>query len=286
MSATDFEQTTVHGDTTLWVDSSRIEDYLDYYRSANIERLGINPMRGYALNDIEFLRRYPFVTDLVIVFPASGPFELSPIQALANLRSLTISGPVPLALGQFPRLKIFRGNWDPRLDLSGCNLEVLDLSNYRAKSHDLTALPEQPALRQLSIVQSAITSLHGVAKFRSLEKLELAYLSKLETLSELERLPSLTMLDCNKCRKLRNHAGVQELENLRVLRFNDCGEIPTLGFLDRMKKLEEFRFVDTNIIDGDLGPLLRLERVGFLRKKHYSHTPEQIDALLARRQAQ
>lgn len=285
MCATDFEHTTIQGATTLWVDSSRIQDYLDYYRSANVERLGINPMRGYALKDIEFLRRYPFVTDLVIVFPASGPFELSPIQALASLRSLTISGPVPLALGQFSRLKIFRGNWHPGLDLSGCNLEVLDLSGYRAKSHDLTELPEQPGLRELSIVQSAITSLHGLARFRSVEKLELAYLAKLELLSELERLPALTMLDCSKCRKLRNHASVQDLENLRILRFNDCGEIPTLAFLNRMEKLEEFRFVDTNVLDGELGPLLRLERVGFLRKKHYSHTPEQIDALIGQRTA-
>jgi protein phosphatase 1 regulatory subunit 7 len=240
-------------------------------------------MRGYALQDIEFLRRYPFVTDVVSVFPISGPFDLSPIPALTELRSLTISGPVPLALGRFSRLKTFRGNWDHKLDLSGCNLEILELGKYRAKSPALTELPEPPVLRELSIVQSAITSLHGVAKFRSLKKLELAYLSKLEKLSELDELPRLTMLDCNKCRKLRNHATVQDLENLTNLRFNDCGEIPTLAFLNKMKKLEDFRFVNTNVLDGDLTPLLRLESVGFLRKRHYSHTPEQIDSLLAAR---
>lgn len=285
MRINDFDLITVSGETTLCVDSSKIQDCLEYYRVANIDHLEINPMRGYTLQEIEFLRRYPFVTDLAIVFPISGPFDLSPIQALTNLRSLTISGPVPLALRQFPQLKIFRGNWDPKLDLSGCNLEVLDLSKYRARSHDLTELPEQPALRELSIVQSAITSLHGVARFRTLEKLEVAYLSKLEKLSELERLPGLTMLECDTCRKLRNHASVQNLENLRILRFNDCGAIPTLAFLDKMKRLEEFRFVDSNVLDGDLTPLLRLQRVGFLRKRHYSHTPEQIDSLLAARNA-
>src|SRR5205814_3136394 len=178
MSNTDFDVTTVNGKTTLSVDSSRIEDCLEYYRSQSIEELGINPMRGYALQDIEFLRRYTFVTALVIVFPITGPFDLSPIQALTGLRSLTISGPVPLVLRQLPQLKIFRGNWDPKLDMSGCNLETLDLSNYRATSHDLTELPEQPALRELSIVQSRITSLHGLARFRSLEKLDLAFLTK------------------------------------------------------------------------------------------------------------
>ena len=43
-----------------------------------------------------------------------------------------------------------------------------------------------------------------------------------------------------------------------------------------MPKLEDFRFVDTNVIDGDLSPLIRLKYAGFFDKKHYSHTREQI----------
>lgn len=41
-----------------------------------------------------------------------------------------------------------------------------------------------------------------------------------------------------------------------------CGETPTIGFLNDMPRLGEFRCVDTNVIDGDLGPLLRLKSVG------------------------
>lgn len=72
---------------------------------------------------------------------------------------------------------------------------------------------------------------------------------------------------------------VAGLKNLSVLRFNDCGKIPSLQFIDEMKSLEEFRFVNTLIEDGDLHLLLRLKRVGFLSKKGYSHSPDDFDSV-------
>jgi hypothetical protein len=40
-----------------------------------------------------------------------------------------------------------------------------------------------------------------------------------------------------------------------------------------MPELREFYFVGTEIIEGDLTPLLGLRHTGFFRKRHYSHTP-------------
>jgi hypothetical protein len=34
-------------------------------------------------------------------------------------------------------------------------------------------------------------------------------------------------------------------------------------------------------VDGDLKPLLRLKSVGFFKNKHYSHTPEEVDEIIA-----
>jgi hypothetical protein len=69
-----------------------------------------------------------------------------------------------------------------------------------------------------------------------------------------------------------------------VLRFNHCGETPNVKPIESMAALEEFCFVNTNVADGDLRPLLRLRSVGFLPKKHYSHTPEEINRLIAERE--
>jgi hypothetical protein len=50
-----------------------------------------------------------------------------------------------------------------------------------------------------------------------------------------------------------------------------------------LPNLLEFRFVDTNILDGDLTPLLEhptLRSVGFSNKRHYNYTSEKIDEML------
>ena len=127
-----------------------------------------------------------------------------------------------------------------------------------------------------------VTSLRGAAKHAGLTHVGLAHMGKLETLSDADRLPRLDVLECSGCGKLQEHAIMGQAKTLRILRLNRCGEVPNLGFLDGLPSLEEFRFVGTNVVDGDLSPLLRLRSVGFDRKRHYSHTPKQLDALLAK----
>ena len=166
----------------------------------------------------------------------------------------------------------------PSFDSQGAWGLNVSLNGYKTKSGNLKDFPSLPMLVDLGLIQANICSLEGISRFGALKRLELAYLSKLQWLDELAQLP-LEVLDCQNCKKLQRHEVVRELNSLRVLMFNDCGEIPTLSFLNEMPNLEEFRFVNTNIIDGSLRPLLRLKWVGFLPKKH-SHTPEQLDAIL------
>jgi len=46
-----------------------------------------------------------------------------------------------------------------------------------------------------------------------------------------------------------------------------------------MPNLEDFRFMSTDVIDGDLSPLKRLRYAAFVNKKHYSMTYEDIAKL-------
>jgi len=43
-----------------------------------------------------------------------------------------------------------------------------------------------------------------------------------------------------------------------------------------MPNLEDFRFMSTDISDGDMTPTIRLKYAAFSNKKHFSHTLEQI----------
>ena len=143
-------------------------------------------------------------------------------------------------------------------------------------------MPELHNLEDLSIIQSPIKTIEGIHRFPSLKQLELAYLPKLETLSAIAELKNslLELLECDHCKKVGDYEVIQYLKNLKILRFNDCGEIPTISFINDMPLLEKLSFVKTNILDGNLHPCLKLKYAGFFAKRHYSHTPEQIEAAI------
>jgi hypothetical protein len=273
--------TNVGGRSTLWVDSERIGESVAHYRTHSIDCLGVNPQRGFRLADLTFLTEFPDITDLTIVSPASCDFDLQPIRCLGSLRSLTVSAPTALSLGEFENLETARIGSHPGLSLIGCKrLKVLSLGAYRPKSRDLRELPPLPELRELELTRPGITSLEGISKHPLLRQLEVAYGGRLEKLSGLELLKEFTALHLYSCKRVQGIEQLASLTGLRSLRLNSCGSIPSIGFLSGMSALEEFRFVNTNIEDGDLRPLLRLKWVGFLAKKGYSHTPEQLDEVL------
>lgn len=284
MTIENFDITVVGGKSTLWVDSSRIEECLQRYREGGIESLGVNPQRGYCLHDLSFLEVYPDVSDLVVVNPVGGDFDLAPLLELEALNGLTISGPITLPVSQLPKLRVLRGNWHPALSLTGCqSLEVLDLSGYRSAEKDLAGFPSMPALRELILTGSNITSTKGIERLRQLESLELAYLPqlrRLEGIEALSALKTLTLVHSKKCDVVEKASGLSSLGLLSII---SSGDLADVSFVASMPHLEEFRFVGTNVRDGDLRPLLRLKRVHFVRKRHYSHTPEQLrQAILSR----
>lgn len=74
------------------------------------------------------------------------------------------------------------------------------------------------------------------------------------------------------------------LKKLSVLCLNNCGAISDLSFLKYFPKLIDFRFVDTNILDGNLTPIIEhptIRTVGFLNKRHYNLKDDQVDCKLA-----
>lgn len=281
MNDSEFRVEVVAGVSTLDVESGRIEECLRYYRENGIDRLSINPFRGYALANLDFFKEHSYVRNVTIVPLDTPDFDWSGLGALKNLHSLTLNGDASVSLAQFPDLREFRGDWSPRLELSACrSLEILSLGCYKAKTGDLAQFPDLPALRDLGLIQSAISSIRGIERFPGLRKLTLAYLTKLRSVAEVAYLPDLEDLDVDVCKKIEDHEAVRVLKKLRVLKYNDCGQMPSVAFVNEMPALEFFAFVGTNVLDGDLRPLIRLKYAGFSEKKHYSHTRKQLDDLM------
>jgi hypothetical protein len=60
-------------------------------------------------------------------------------------------------------------------------------------------------------------------------------------------------------------------------------DLENIQFIELMPNLKWLNLMDTNVIDGDMSPLLRhpsLEYSVFTSKKHFSHTEAQVRAAL------
>jgi hypothetical protein len=87
----------------------------------------------------------------------------------------------------------------------------------------------------------------------------------------------IEFLHINQSKKFKFTDELLELKKLKVLCINSCSPVDNLDFLKHFPNLIDFRFVDTNVLDGNLNPILEhptIRTVGFLNKKHYNYKDE------------
>lgn len=160
------------------------------------------------------------------------------------------------------------------------NSEYAILWHLKEKLNSFGALSESDKLLYLELNWANIKNFSGIEKFRNLKRLELHYCVKLENdqgLSELR--DSLEFLHINSSKKFKFYNELLELKKLKVLCLNNCGPIESLDFLNDLPSLIDFRFVNTNILDGNLNPILdhpTIRTVGFLNKRHYNFKDERL----------
>jgi hypothetical protein len=113
-------------------------------------------------------------------------------------------------------------------------------------------------------------SLDGLERFAVLECLNLHYNTSLSRLAG-GVLPCVQYMTIEKSPKLGDYESLTRFANLIILRVFQCGAIKSVGFVDQLRNLRSFRFIGTDVLDGDLSKLLRLEDVEFTQKRHFSH---------------
>lgn len=261
----------------LIIESDQIDKGMEFFHKNKLRGIVIASVHGYNLNNVNFLKNYPFIKHISI----SNISNIEGLYVLKQLESLYISGDkLKIDFKYFPNLKYLVIDWSPSLlNIDFCwKLESLSLNRFKPADKNLMRLANISHLRSLTITQSPITSLKGLDDFRQLEKLEINYCSKLEEICCLEgNNETLTALIFDHCKAIKNHEYVHIFRKLKILAYNNCGSIPSIKFIREMPSLEDFRFVGTDIIDGDISPCLGLKYAGFFDKKHYSHTSEQIN---------
>lgn len=160
------------------------------------------------------------------------------------------------------------------------NAEYAIIWHLKEKLKSFDDLSENNNLSYLELNWATIKNFDGIEKFRNLKRLELHSCVKLESDFGLSRLKdSLEFLHINTSKKFQFTDELLQLKKLRVLCLNACAPVGNLDFLKNFPNLIDFRFVDTNILDGNLNPILEhslIRTVGFLNKKHYNYKDEKL----------
>ncbi|MGE7649116.1 hypothetical protein ACQKM1_15190 [Peribacillus frigoritolerans] len=163
------------------------------------------------------------------------------------------------------------------------NIEYLTLWHHKKnKQGNFVSIPEN--LLYLELNRSNIQDFLWIEKMNKLKRIELHYCTNLQNDFGLSVLANtLEHLNINQSKKFVPNEELFSLKNLRVLCLNSCGSLENLNFLNQFPNLIDFRFVDTNVLDGDLSPILdhpTIRSVGFLNKRHYNINDGKMDALL------
>lgn len=160
------------------------------------------------------------------------------------------------------------------------NLEYAMIWHFQHKGISFEILPKSNALLYLELNWANIQDLNGIAKYENLKRLDLHYCVKLQNVFGLSSLKNtIEYLHINQSKKFAITEELCQLKKLKVLCLNSCGAIENLQFLEHFPDLIDFRFVDTNILDGDLTPILRhssIRTVSFTNKRHYNFKDNQI----------
>jgi hypothetical protein len=255
--------------------SSWQADIAEYILEHQIKELQVNYARGWRGRDLMFLSSVPHLEAFKII--DWNIDDITPIHYLTKLRSLEVSTYCKTEIDflRFPNLEECALEWRPRAkSLFKCKkLKSLFLNRYTGK--DLANFSELLGLESLSIANSPIRNLEGLEPLKRLTFLGLYRLRKLQSISTVSKLSNLEELEINECRAFGTIDGITKLGRLRKLQLLDDGNIDTLAGLDSLENLESFFFYgSTNIVDGDLSPLTKLERLhhlSFRERRHYSH---------------
>ena len=164
------------------------------------------------------------------------------------------------------------------------NSEYAILWHLKAKENSFYSLPSSVRLLYLELNSANIKNFVGIEKFENLKRLELHYCVKLETDKGLSQLSDkLEYLHINQSKKFNFLNELLKLKKLKVLCLNNCGALDNLYFLKNFPNLIDFRFVNTNVLDGNLTPIHdhpTIRTVGFLNKKHYNYKSDKLKSEL------
>jgi len=267
-----------------WASAQNAEAVSHLLRNGQIGGIGLCSHRGYD-GDPAFIRGVATFAGIVITEPTSS--DLEAVSKLDQLQFLSLGGPRPAGFdfSRLTRLRDLRMHWhkDDTLPGTHTSLESLYLHGYAPQTKDLRRLPAFSNLRSLELVRAKITELAGIERLSALRELDVSHCKGLQSVADLAGT-GIERVHLESCPKIMDIPTLCQCPDIKSIRLSSSGDFESLGFLKASKSLEEFRFVKMKVLDGDMTPLLSLKSVGFTNRRGYSHTNEEINVSIARRE--
>jgi hypothetical protein len=267
--------------TSRWAD-----DMLASLKKNHVVELELNQAKGWIGQDVAFLPGLPQLLAFEIF--DFNIRDIGPVHSLHALRKLGVTTYCSTALdfSAFPELEHCDLEWRPKATSVFECLTLQHLFVNRYDGEDVRPFGNLVNLRSLAILNAPTRSLDGLGRLVNLRSLRLANLKRLRSLRGLEELAHLEELEIHTCRGIDSIEEVGALRHLKKLHLNNDGPIASLRPLEKLIGLESVLFYEsTNILDGDLSPLLRqkhLSNVSFQNRRHYSHRREDFGAAYSR----
>jgi hypothetical protein len=263
------------------------ERFFREIKEKNIQALRLSASMGFIDEDISFISD---LKDLVSVEIYNWSVtNLTPLYSLTGLKKLGIECNYKggFDFSKLQNLEYYFGKWRPKSEslFLQKSLRYLNLTNY--PFDNLEPLKSLIRLNALKLASNKLSTLKGIGDLQSLSVLDLYRCSKLQTLDPISQATSLQTLEIDTCKHISAIDGLSALVNLENLVLNNCGSIESLKPLSQLKQLKKLLFIESTVVnDGDLSvvaSLPKLEKVGFSQHKHYTHTADEIDAIINNR---
>lgn len=245
------------------------DDIYKHFQSNSNDLLTVfDLLYGYELEDFKKLNDIP-LDNVNFSSMVDEEHVQDIIYHLYNTSSLGLGDCGVLDFTFFKRLKSLGYTWYK--DTVGLNklitLERLSLSKFNTKNKNLVYLSELINLKELNIFKSTLTSLSGLERLK-LNRLMLAYLSKLEDLNSFKGNPNVSTLDIINCKKLDVNLLPRCFPNVKKLTIENQGILSTIEpLLKGMNKLEEISVIERTTIEDIKSNSFYVE---FLKGKTYN----------------
>lgn len=226
----------------------------------------------FTQKEIDLLADFKNIQTLAFRFNKNRNISLDFVKDLPLLDDFGVDGICPtIDFDIFKNLKTLIIDWNPKVFKNADKSKLTELHLWKLKAEDFEPLAAFSSVERLLLNKSTMSTLNGVDNYKSLKVFKLIYMANLKDISAISGL-SLEKFSIQNAKKIADYSPIGSCEKISRLRVIDSAPIESLKFIEGINHLKSFRFMKTDVIDGDLSPLLGLNDVDFTPKKHFSHT--------------